>query len=376
MDKLYSIWFTFVLSLIIVAVDCRRTYKHTLEEIAHANRPPVIDQRDCSDGETPIFIHTPAHTSGKYHNRRMTIRRTWAQEASQHQMRVIFVIAVPSSPNEQQLIKQEAETYGDMLQFDFVENYYNLTIKNIAELKWAERHCNGSKYLVKLDDDVLLNVGKLAQLIQHDQIDSGLTGEVIVSPVYRDPNHKWHMPPKIYTKNSYPMIRGFGYIISMDQLPSLNEAFDTYKGEFMDIDDLFLTSVIADLANVKRNNNEHFIAYCGMNQCTIETNLVMHGCSDSAETETMYRHWKLSDVSRCYPKNALPPSIHNSQNKIRPKSIRINGGGQLNTNRNGGATPRFLVHRSQIVANHAYVHMLPSNSFVAPQYHQLLFRFR
>lgn len=118
-----SFWAT---SALLVLLACAvhpgtaRNYRHTKEEQALTNQV-VINQRDCAPDETPIFIHTAAVTSGKYFERRMTIRRTWGREASKYRMRLFFVIGVPRNLIFERQLKAESDKYGDILQFNFIE---------------------------------------------------------------------------------------------------------------------------------------------------------------------------------------------------------------------------------------------------------------
>lgn len=87
-------WVTSALLVLLaytVQPGTARNYRHTKDEQALTNQV-VINQRDCAPEETPIFIHTAAVTSGKYFERRMTIRRTWGREASKYRMRLFFGI--------------------------------------------------------------------------------------------------------------------------------------------------------------------------------------------------------------------------------------------------------------------------------------------
>lgn len=276
-----------------------RNYRHTKEEQALTNQV-VINQRDCAPDETPIFIHTAAVTSGKYFERRMTIRRTWGREASKYRMRLFFVIGVPRNLIFERQLKAESDKYGDILQFNFIEDYYNLTIKAIAELKWAWRHCSNSRYMVKTDDDVVMNMPMLYQLVQRRKIPSGLTGLVMTTPANREPGHKWYMPRRYYHRDNYEFLAGFSYLLSMDRLKQFLKTIITYPGPILDIDDLFLTGIVADYGRIKRNNSFRFKFFCGLDLCTMEQSLVMHACSDARNSETMYRVWKQSDTGDCY----------------------------------------------------------------------------
>ncbi len=70
-----------------VQLTAARNFVHSRDEIkltAHV----TIAQTNCAKNETPIFVHTAAVTEGKYFDRRMTIRKTWAREAKEANLKV------------------------------------------------------------------------------------------------------------------------------------------------------------------------------------------------------------------------------------------------------------------------------------------------
>ena len=286
------------LSYKLSLIDCRN-YEHSAAELSLTNQV-VIQQRDCYPNETPIFVHTAASTSGKYFNRRQVIRRTWAREAYKYKMRILFVIGVPRDLSIERSLKAEADKNHDILQFNFIEDYYNLTLKAISLLKWSYRHCSNSPYMVKTDDDVVLNMPMLYQLVRQRKIPSGLTGLVMTTPANRENGHKWHMPEHLYPKDSYEFLAGFSYLLSMDKLKKFLKTIITYPGPILDIDDLFLTGIVADYGKIRRNNSFRFKFFCGTDVCTMETSLAMHACPSAKNSEYMYRFWKNADRLSCY----------------------------------------------------------------------------
>jgi len=183
-----------------------RNFIHTPEEMRLTSEI-VIPQRPCVSGEVPILVHTAAQSAGKYYRRRAVIRRTWAREVADHGMRVIFVIGLPKDPTEQRKLQQEADQFGDLLQFNFNEHYFNITLKAIAELHWAYRFCNESRFMIRVDDDALLNVPELAKVLVGEELKSGLTGQIEITEAHREPNHKWYMPPKYYDRDEYVFMK-------------------------------------------------------------------------------------------------------------------------------------------------------------------------
>ena len=56
--------------------------------------------------------------------------------------------------------------HQDILQWDFMDTYNNLTIKSILALKWAPAFCSTAKFVIKMDDDVFLNAINLANFLE------------------------------------------------------------------------------------------------------------------------------------------------------------------------------------------------------------------
>ena len=54
-------------------------------------------------------------------------------------------------------IKAESFIYGDIIQENFIDGYYNLTLKTIMGFKWSSKYCSNAKFIMKLDDDVVVN---------------------------------------------------------------------------------------------------------------------------------------------------------------------------------------------------------------------------
>lgn len=80
-----------ILSLFLVEQSAARNYVHSREEIKLTGHV-TIAQTNCAKNETPIFVHTAAVTEGKYFDRRMTIRKTWAREAKEANFRVCILL--------------------------------------------------------------------------------------------------------------------------------------------------------------------------------------------------------------------------------------------------------------------------------------------
>ena len=74
--------------------------------------------------------------------------------------------------NIMKAIEYENELYQDVVQEDFIDAYKNLTYKGIMALKWISTYCPHTKYVLKVDDDIVVNtftlLNHLKFLDKHD----------------------------------------------------------------------------------------------------------------------------------------------------------------------------------------------------------------
>jgi hypothetical protein len=56
-----------------------------------------------------------------------------------------------------QSIKYENDLYQDIVQEDFVDSYRNLSYKGVMALKWISLYCPQASYILKTDDDMIVN---------------------------------------------------------------------------------------------------------------------------------------------------------------------------------------------------------------------------
>ena len=109
-------------------------------------------------------------------------------------------------------VKAEFEQHGDVVVDNFMESYLNLTLKTLRMLKFFQEHCREARYLVKIDDDVHLNVPKFIQFLQEIPEDESPT--LIAGYKYRDlgidkdPNSKWFTPTYLWPQETLPYFTG------------------------------------------------------------------------------------------------------------------------------------------------------------------------
>ena len=157
------------------------------------------------------------------------------------------MLAKPSddkdAKNLQRLIEYEDRIYGDILQWDFMDTFFNLTLKEVNFLKWFDIYCPDVEFIFKGDDDVFVNTDNLLDLIafRAGEKDANLfIGDAIsdARPI-RNRTNKYYIPKELYNKPLYPPYVGGGGFLMSGQLA--RRLFVVSEDlEMFPIDDVFL----------------------------------------------------------------------------------------------------------------------------------------
>jgi beta-1,3-galactosyltransferase 1 len=277
----------------------QRKFKHSKEEI-ELTKVVKIDQ-NCSKSEITVFVYSTATTSGQGLDKRQSTRKTWVKDAIKFNIQVFFVIAEPKHNENQKELESEALEYKDMIQFGFREDYYNLTLKSIAILRWAHIKCIDSKLIMKADDDLIVNVNQMVANLKSFR--SGLTGVLREKdqPV-RDFDSKWFMPKNIYPDEYYPnYLRGPAYVITRDAIKRFIETLDQYSSPVIVLEDVFITGLLAQRAGIQRHDSNKFSFHsgCRISVCFMFDLIVMFECETNDEKLDFWMRWKDTTPESC-----------------------------------------------------------------------------
>ena len=137
----------------------------------------TIDAKPCNSGQSlAVFIYSSAQSSGVYFEKRQFLRNAWIRQLKDRNVSVYFLIGLNSDPIVNQELLSEADKYSDLIQFGFIDHYYNLTLKSISMLRWIQSKCQTIAYTLKTDDDVMINVENLLNRL--NEFESGITGKL------------------------------------------------------------------------------------------------------------------------------------------------------------------------------------------------------
>ena len=227
------------------------SFQSGLERFQFVRNPSFICQVD-------VFLLVAVHSSANNFKLRESIRQTWGSinRISQHKVRTVFLLARKPNLEIQDAIANESNKHKDIIQGDFIDHYRNLTLKNVMGLKWISEYCPTAKNVIKVDDDVFLNVPQaISFLTENSYLKIG--SDMIhcphllnVNPI-RDTNYKWFVTTKEFPGHKYPLYcEGFGYILGTNLCRRLYKA--STESNIFWIDDVFVTGILTQkLGDVK-----------------------------------------------------------------------------------------------------------------------------
>ncbi|OQR76080.1 beta-1 [Tropilaelaps mercedesae] len=200
--------------------------------------------RHCNYTERVIIC---VSTGSNQLEKRQGVRNTWGSWPG---VRVLFFFGANKSFQRQ--LVDEAAKYDDIVQYDFLDTYQNLTYKSISmlrfvsALKWPEL-----KFFIKSDDDTFVNMRLLPKVLSAIQ-KPGIFGAIQKNArPNRTKKAKWYVPEKEFPHKVFPpYVSGCFYIIPITQAIQMSEhATDLHLFRF---EDTYITGLLAEKLNISR----------------------------------------------------------------------------------------------------------------------------
>ncbi|XP_051964583.1 UDP-GlcNAc:betaGal beta-1,3-N-acetylglucosaminyltransferase 7-like [Xyrauchen texanus] len=208
--------------------------------------PMLLNHPEKCSGDVDILVVVKSVI--EEHDRREAVRKTWGKEQVIQGMRIktLFLLGTPASGkdsrNLQALVRYEDRTYGDILQWDFMDTFFNLTLKEVNFLKWFNIYCRKVPFIFKGDDDVFVHTKNLVELIgfkMEEKVENLIVGDTIfkAKPI-RNRQSKYFIPKDLYDKPYPPYLGGGGFLMSSQVAQRLFVVSENV--ELYPIDDVFL----------------------------------------------------------------------------------------------------------------------------------------
>ncbi|CAG2237897.1 unnamed protein product [Mytilus edulis] len=171
---------------------------------------------------------------------RIAIRNTWGN-TSNPGIKLVFLVGY--SPLMKEFIQMESDTYKDIIQQNFLDDYHNNTLKTIMGFTWVATHCSGAKYIFFVDDDYIVNTKYIWNHL-HTLSIAGKRGVFLGyvwknAKPHRNANSKWFISKDDFKDDVLPPYAGGGsLVLTVDTINKLLSQFKFMKPMF--IDDVYL----------------------------------------------------------------------------------------------------------------------------------------
>ncbi|KAG9465843.1 beta-1,3-galactosyltransferase 5 isoform X2 [Eleutherodactylus coqui] len=219
-----------------------------------------LPEVDCR--QTPPFLVLLITTTYSQKEARMAIRKTWGKERVIQGKRVVAYFLLGQRENESAkekvILAQESHIYKDIIQRDFIDTYYNLTIKTLMGIQWITHHCPQASYIMKTDSDMFVNTFYLVELLlRKNQTSNLFTGKLKLNdrPI-RMPFSKWYISKREYAMARYPpFCSGTGYVFSIDVAQKIYNV--SMRMPFFKLEDVYVGMCLERLKIPLQELHEH-----------------------------------------------------------------------------------------------------------------------
>lgn len=187
---------------------------------------------------------------------RYEIRKTLMDEARKYDIPTMFVMGLPQYVDYEEILRMENLWHNDIIQGSFIDSYYNLTLKTMTALHWTLTYCNNAKFLILLDDDIMLNFPLLISKLKNGHFDNQISGFVFRNnEVEREKGHKYGVSSSAYPTQYYPTFASGGVLV-FDQniLNTLNRTAYEKCLPAIYLDDVYV-GILVNESEIKININ-------------------------------------------------------------------------------------------------------------------------
>lgn len=226
---------------------------------------PLNNKNACSKGNVDILI--PVHSAASSFKRRYFIRRILKRQLVYNRkgnIKLLFFVglsALDSSTDTLERLHVESKTFGDIIHV-YENNTQTMTGgKAISVLHWISSYCNTSEFVLKIDEDVLINISPLVISLyktryKHQEFVIGALRSNITPA--RSPKVKWYMSRQEYPNSTYPP-----FVVSTAMGFPTSTALLLYRQalrtQLIHLNDVFITGICSKKLGIPVLNSPNYV---------------------------------------------------------------------------------------------------------------------
>lgn len=238
----------------------------------HDFRYVITPNVSCSDRDIELMICVVI--SSDNHEGRRVIRKTWGSYAGDLKNNAALVFFIGQNERKirgerlhksdgQSKIKEESLIYGDILQEDYIDSYQNLSLKSVSILKWVSLFCSNTKFVLKVDDDMYVNIPFLVKILRLRASSIYAPSAFVMGSLQvdahpiRNPSSKWYTPESMFPEGTYPRyVSGTSYALTSEAAFLLYQA--SLRVPPFWLEDIYITGMCSKKASVDIYDSSYF----------------------------------------------------------------------------------------------------------------------
>ncbi|XP_045708545.1 beta-1,3-galactosyltransferase 5 [Phyllostomus hastatus] len=200
-----------------------------------------LPDADCQ--QEPPFLLLLVTSSPEQEFARLAIRSTWGRETVVRGRRVktLFLLGTSARKDVAEAVARESRQHRDVIQKDFMDVYFNLTLKTMMGIEWVHHFCPQAAFVMKTDSDMFINVHYLTELLlRKNRTTRFFTGYLKMHehPI-RQRRSKWFVSRYEYPWDRYPpFCSGTAYVFSGDVASRVYNVSESIP--FLKLEDVFV----------------------------------------------------------------------------------------------------------------------------------------
>ena len=201
----------------------------------------IIENKHLCENNSNLdnFIYIYSAPAEFEHRKR--IRDTWGKPNITHsRSKMAFFIGQILDKGLMAKLMVECKQHKDIVLLDYIDSYRNVTHKGVMALKWMNLYCNNSRFYIKVDTDVLLNVFVLKPTIE---VYLGQAKRTFLCKTMYGHVRRTEVAVEQYPATRYPLYcHGTLWIFTADLLKPLYLA--TFKVPFIGVEDAYTSGLL------------------------------------------------------------------------------------------------------------------------------------
>lgn len=133
----------------------------------------ISSKKKCKsydESDPPIQLVYLVKSAIPNFHRRFAIRNSWGYENrfSDVPIKTVFLLGIDESNRKmQEQIQLEQVKFGDLVQANFKDTYFNNTIKTMIGFKWAKKYCQNARFFMFSDDDMYISTKNVLNFVRN-----------------------------------------------------------------------------------------------------------------------------------------------------------------------------------------------------------------